>query len=118
METRRWTNPTLPQTLQIAVLFFYIDAAFSVLFGSAFTLLGFLLAAGGVVAGLGIANEQKRGYQLGLALSVVGLIAALIAVLGSDIGLIELALFLLFPVARLALLVHPQSRDYQRIWFR
>ena len=30
---------------------------------------------------------------------------------------VSLLIQLLFPVAQLALLLHPMSRDYQRIWF-
>ena len=33
METRRWLNPSQPQTLQIAVILLYINAFFSVLGG-------------------------------------------------------------------------------------
>ena len=33
MNERRWFNNTQPQTLQIAVILLYIDAAFSLIFG-------------------------------------------------------------------------------------
>ena len=33
-------------------------------------------------------------------------------------GSIALLVNAMFPVALFALLLHPQSRDYQRIWFR
>ena len=36
METRRWLNPSLAQTLQIAVLLLYVDAVFYALFGGLF----------------------------------------------------------------------------------
>ena len=49
-----------------------------------------------------------------------GLPAALY-ILNNGIGSILNLVFLIsivFPVALFALLVHPMSRDYQRIWFR
>src|SRR2546423_1401107 len=64
-EPRRWTNPSQPQTLQIAVFLLYINAFFALL-GGLFSPIGLLLVAGGVGAGFGIANERKWGYGLGL----------------------------------------------------
>ncbi len=112
METRRWVNQSHPQTLQIAVLLFYLDAVFNVLFGAIFNPLGLLITVAEVAAGLLIANERKAGYWLGVAVSAVWLLLVLSVGGGGDI------IGLLFAVARLALLLHPQSRDYQRIWFR
>lgn len=108
METRRWTNPSQPQTLQIAVLLFYLDAVMAVLFGAFLSPLGLLLLAAYIASGFGIANEKRWGYVLGLVTAGVGVIF----VLGGG-NLINL----LFAVALVALLLHPQSRDYQRIWF-
>ena len=72
-----------------------------------------------VVAG-GIANDKRWGYNLGLAISVLGLVPFVI--LAATDGVTELLdpfvlVAMVFPVARFALLVHPMSRDYQRIWF-
>ncbi len=117
---QRWTNPSQPQTLQIAVLLFYADAALNVLFGAVFNPIVFAITVGSVFGGLGIANERKWGYQLALAISVLGLLpVAWFAVTDGITELLDLRvmLALVFPIARLALLVHPQSRDYQRIWF-
>ena len=108
METRRWTNPSQPQTLQIAVFLLYINAFFMVIYGGLFFLPGLLLVVGSVAGGFGIANEQKWGY-------VVGLLAAALDVLLTLGGNV---INLMFAIALLALLLHPQSRDYQRIWFR
>ena len=108
METRRWTNPSQPQTLQIAVFLLYFNAFFMVIYGGLFHPLGLLLVVASVAGGFGIANEQKWGY-------IVGLVAAAVDVfltLGGNI------INLMFAIALVALLLHPQSRDYQRIWFR
>lgn len=118
METRRWINQTQPQTLVIAVLLFYIDAAFDVfallLGGGLISLIGLVFIAGKVAAGFGISNERKWGYYLGLAMAVLGLVPFLLA--GGFAGAAIIPL--MFAIARLALLLHPQSREYQRIWFK
>ena len=44
-------------------------------------------------------------------------IAGPIGLLGSGGNLASL-MSLMFEIALIALLLHPQSRDYQRIWFR
>lgn len=110
METRRWVNHGHPQTLQIAVLLSYINAAFNVLFGFAFLGIGLLFTVGDVAAGLGIANEKRPGYYLGIVVSVGWVLFVLTN--GAD------PISILIAAARVALLLHPQSRDYQRIWFR
>ena len=118
MQTRRWLNPTQPQTMQIAVFLLYINAFFIVL---TFLRTGWfpflLIAGGGVAAGYGIANERKWGYGLGLVMAFLPFIlrayyGGLGNVLTTD------AISLMFEIALVALLLHPQSRDYQRIWFK
>lgn len=119
METRRWTNPSLPQTLQIAVFLLYIDAVFGLLFGRVFSLLGLALVVGAAAGGFGIANEKKWGYNLGVAVSAFYLVLIAWSV-GFDIGdllSVDVILFSLFPIAQFLLLVHPMSRQHQRIWF-
>ncbi len=112
MALTRWTNQSLPQTLQIGMFLLYIDAVFGVLFGTVtFFPIGTALVVGAAAAGLGIANEKRWGWVLGVAVSAVTVLFYLYffstAVLFS----------LMFAVAQLALLVHPQSRDHQKVWF-
>jgi hypothetical protein len=45
-------------------------------------------------------------------------VALLLAFAGADVLEFPLILTLLFDGALVALLVHPESRDYQRIWFK
>lgn len=117
METRRWINHSLPQTLGNAVLLLYISAAFDALFSlGSLSGLGIVLVAGKVAAGYGIANEKKWGYQLGLAMAFAPfvlrfLFGGLDAVLG--VGIISL----MFEVLLVALLLHRESKEHQRIWF-
>jgi hypothetical protein len=120
MRLNRWLNPSLPQTLQIATFLFYINAAFSVIYGVAFNPIGLVLTVGSVFAGLGIANELKWGYVLGVAIAVLGLVPFFLLV--RRYGLDELFNFnvilsLIFPVALFLLVIHPESRSYQKIWF-
>ena len=122
METRRWTNPSQPQTLQTAVFLLYINAVFGVLFGIRFGAIGLLLIAGYAAGGFGIANERRWGYTLAVAVSAIALLPWAL-LLFQDTGDFVDAIFslaainLMFDVALLALLLHPQSREYQRIWF-
>jgi hypothetical protein len=117
METRRWLNQSQPQTLVIAVMLLYLDAVFIALSGGIFSGLGLVIIVGSVAAGYGIANERKWGYFLGIGIAVFFLLPFALSLLhngtfgGNAIGL-------LFAVAKFALLVHPQSRSYQRIWFK
>lgn len=125
MEARRWTNPHQPQTLQIAVLLLYIRAVFGLLFGSTVFAIFFgvfvhLLAAVAMVAGgLGIANEKRWGYRLAVGVTLLGMVPITVWLLDSP-GLIGEFWFMtlaLFQGAQLVLLLHPMSRQHQRIWF-
>ena len=116
MQTRRWLNPSQPQTLQIAVFLLYINAVFLALFGLGPITLLFIAA--GVGAGWGIANERRWAYLLGIGVALVPFIVPLLY--GAGLGDVLRYLFTisgLFDVALVALLLHPQSRNYQRIWF-
>ena len=115
MEPRRWFNQTQPQTLQVAVFLLYLNGFFTLLFGGLFYALGLIVIAGSVAAAYGIANERKWGYGLGLVMAFLPFVQAIssrVSLLGGGI------LNLLFEIALVALLLHPQSRDYQRIWFK
>ena len=123
METRRWFNPSQPQTLQIAVWLLYFNAVFGLLLGgSIYFTLGPLAGIGSLIgcaaAAFGIANEQRWGYLLGVAMAIlqVLLIVAAVGVMGLFRGVALISF--LFAVALVALLLHPMSRDYQRIWFK
>ena len=122
METRRWTNPSQPQTLQIAVFLLYFDAVFAVLYGAIFSPLGLLLTAGYVAGGFGIANERRWGYTVAVIVAALALLPWVLELFQDPGGFMDAlvsmaAINLMFSIALLALLLHPQSRDYQRIWF-
>jgi hypothetical protein len=120
METTRWTNPTLPQMLQSAVILLYLKAALTVLFGLVLGGTGLLLVAGYVAGGFGIANERRWGYQLAVVAAFAPFVFRYLILGWSGVfpttfsGLLAIA----FDVLLVALLLHRESREYQRIWFR
>lgn len=121
MERGRWLNQAQPQTLQIAVFLLYADAVLAVLLGGVGTPLGLVLVVGAGAAGYGIANERKWGYWLGIGIAALGLYPYLLVMLRGGLGLLlngRVLLGLMIAVAKMALLVHPMSRSYQKIWFK
>ena len=116
MNDRKFVNQFQPQTLFIATVLLYINAFFAILsFYPPSMLFGAALAA----AGFGIANEKRWGYFLAVALTGLEVLLY-VAFAGGIIGAISSPVLvpLAFTVALFALLLHPQSRDYQRIWFK
>ncbi len=118
METRRWTNPSHPQTLQIAVFLLYANAVFGVLFRGPFVLfgttLGFLVVLAYGAGGFGLANDQNWGYGVSVGVSALVLVASVVKLGFGVANLINI----MFDVALLVLLLHPMSRSYQQIWFK
>ena len=124
MQRRRYTNPAQPQTLVIAVMLLYFHAGyllFLLLVNGTFPWPYVALVAGGAAAGYGVANERKWGYGLAIAMAVLpfvmrfDFVAELIGYVypfGADF------ISLMFQIALVVLLLHPQSRDYQRLWFK
>jgi len=113
-EGRQWFDSSQPQTLQGAVMLCYITAFFGViglLLGSVVNIVPLLLGVGG----FGVANERRWGYVLAVVLAGLNVIVGIVAVV--TVGAFSL-LSLLFAGVLFALLLHPQSREYQRIWFK
>ena len=114
MNDFRWVNPSQPQTLYGATILCYIDAVFGVI---SFSPLLILIAIGLGAGGFGIANEKKWGYAVATLAACIQ-VAILLAIYGVDVLGFPQILSLMFDGLLVALLVHPLSRDYQRIWFR
>ncbi|HWG73605.1 MAG TPA: hypothetical protein VG184_06090 [Acidimicrobiales bacterium] len=108
MPASRWLDRTQPQTLMIATILLYLNAVLGLIDGEMLALvpLGALLVVSQGVAGWGIANQKKWAYWLG--------IAAVVATIFVTFDIVNL----IFQVALVALLIHPQSREYKRTWFR
>ena len=107
----RWWNPGLPQMLGTAATILYIDAVFIVLEGGSNAPQAATFAVLSVLAALGISNERRWGYSVGLALTIVRLYPYVedFARFHRITGVIGLAL----AIARFCLLVLPESRQYQ-----
>jgi hypothetical protein len=114
----RWVNPHQPQTLYMGVILCYINAVFGILALGRLTALGLFIVAGLGAGGFGIANEKKWGYTLAVVAAVTQV--ALYFFVGglSVLGDLGVLISFMFDAALVALLLHPMSRDYQRIWFR
>ncbi len=119
MSEYRFLNQMQPQTLWIATVFCYIDAAFGLLGGVVTTsvTVALITIAGLALGGFGIANEKKWGYAVAVAAAILQ-VGGLLAVAGMDVFTFPLIISLVFDGALVALLLHPASREYQRIWFK
>ncbi len=119
MNNWRWVNHFQPQTLVIATFLCYVDAVFGLIFGIAATsfVAGFAIVILLGLGGFGIANEKRWGYAVAVGGAVLQLVM-LIAVYGADVLTSTVIISLLFDGALVALLLHPMSREYQRIWFK
>ena len=119
MASRRFLNPAQPQTLLIAVYLLYFSAGFLLfilLVNGTFPPLYLALVVGGFAAAYGISNEFKWAYILGIVMAILPFVVRFLDT-GNPIATGNL-INLMFEIALVALLLHPQSRDYQRIWFK
>ena len=116
MNENRFLNRSQPQTLYIAVILCYFSLARNLLGLSPAGLILAELAL--AVGGFGIANEKKWGYSLAVGASVLQVVLLFSYFQSATLTQLGPLLELIFDGALVALLLHPMSRDYQRIWFR
>ncbi len=114
----RFFNPSQPQTLQTGVLLCYVSAVFGVIFGVAQLVIGLLIVIGLAAGGYGIANEKRWGYVLAVTAAVLQVLVYVLVYGSGVITDFGVLISFVFDVALVLLLVHPMSRDYQRIWFK
>ena len=143
IDTRKWFDRTQPQTLQIATFLLYFNAFFALLalfeerdylgylrerFGIGI-LIGLGVVAANVLGGFLMANERKLGYKLALVAAFAPFVLRFWAYsdienrLGGSVSIWDKltgndTIGFIFEVALCALLLHPQSRNHQRIWFK
>ena len=119
MNDVKWVNQFQPQTLVIATIICYIDAVFGLIFGviSTSVIVALLVIVGLGAGGFGIANEKRWGYVLAVIAAILQL-GSLLVIFGFDVFRGTIIINLIFDAALVALLLHPMSRDYQRIWFK
>lgn len=131
---RRWVDPSQPDLLQIATFIGYFRGIFTLLFGldlqfEVFPAEGLLriVLAGLLASGAYLLSQRKRlGWQLLIVGAALPLIARLFVAFGIRLdggpdfeGLSPLeydVIGLIFEVALLALLLHPRSRQYEKVW--
>jgi hypothetical protein len=138
LDPRKWFDRMQPQTMQIATWLLYLNGFFALIGfmdksdwigfarvdkGALGSLIGLVVVASFIAGGYLMANDRKIGYRLALvaAFSPFALriwilwsypgLSAIDKVTGNDtIGFI-------FEAALCALLLHPQSREHQRLWY-
>ena len=114
MNDFRWVNQSQPQTLYGATILCYIDAVFGLI---TFNPIVVLIAVGLGLGGFGIANEKKWGYTVAVVAAVIQVVLLLL-IFGINVLGFPQILNLMFDGLLVGLLLHPMSRDYQRIWFQ
>lgn len=135
-----------PQTLQVATWLLYLNGFFALVsvfdktgylgyigfrFGIGF-LVGLMIVAFHIAGGFLMANDRKLGYRLAVAAAFSPFVLRSVAmadlqrnydmpisladfILGRPLG--GSLLMIIFDAALVALLLHRQSRDHQRIWY-
>ena len=133
-----WTNPYLPQTLQVSVILGYFRAVMTFLFASfgpfipfigssgGLKPLGLLVLAGGFLGAFGIANIRWWGYILALIVALFPFVFGIGYTLRNGYSIFQYlsAIFsgsylisTIFEIAIVALLVHPMSVQFVKSHF-
>lgn len=146
LDPKKWFDRMQPQTLQIATWLLYLNGFFALMsvfdkagylgyvrfrYGLGF-LIGLVVVAFHVAGGFLMANDRKLGYRLAVAAAFSPFILRSIAmadlranyqvstslmdyILGRPLG--GSLVTVVFDAALVALILHRQSRDHQRIWY-
>jgi len=114
----QWLNRSHPMTLQAGVILGYISAVFGLIQPSFFFPVFIGVGAGAFIT----ANNKRWGYYLLAVCASFIVLILLILFVGrvfdqSLIGSLASLNRLVFPTALAAAILHPQSREYQKIWF-
>ena len=138
LNPRKWFDRMQPQTLQIATWLLYLNGFFALISfmdkrdwigyarvdkGSIGSLVGILVLVSFIGGGFLMANDRKIGYKLALV-AAFSPFALRIWVLWSASGFSTLdkitgsdTIGFIFEAALCALLLHPHSREHQRVWY-
>lgn len=116
--SNQFFNQSLPQTLVLGQLLCYVSAFLDIIDGAVATSRGvaLLIIFGLFLGGLGIANERKWGYLIAVGASGLQVLMYIV-IFRMDVFLFQVLIGFAFDLALFALLVHPQSRNHQRVWF-
>jgi len=137
LNPKRWFDRMQPQTLQIATWLLYLNGFFALvdlIDGGGYLNVIRLRYTGGVLIGVIsvalyaaggwlMANDRKLGYRLALVAALSPFVLRLWAYQGIPAGVYDKisdgsTLELLFDVALCAVILHPQSRQHQKIWYK
>lgn len=111
-----------PQTLVIASILLYLNALFTLfemLFVGPAPLELVTMVVLPIVGAYGIANSRRIGYYLAIAAAAIPLLTYLYFGILGGLGTILSSgvIIIIFAIVPFALLLHPMSREYQRVWF-
>ena len=95
---------------------YYRQLAYDVLGLFASRIFPLVLLVALVGGGLGIANEKKWGFRLAVSAALYSVIATLWIGIRYNFEL-GFLLRLMFDLVLVVLLLHPQGKEYRRIWF-
>ena len=116
MNPHRFLNQSQPQTLVNATLLCYFEAVFALLDGFGYAPL-MIIAVGLGAGGYGIANEFKWGYTVAAGAGILNAALWVYFYRIDVLGFPQVVSFA-FAIVLVVLVLHPTSRDYQRIWFK
>jgi len=138
IDFRRWFDRMAPQTLQIALMLLYLNGFFAligfmdrsdwvgfarVVKGTLGTVVGLVVVLSFITSGLLMANDRRLGYRIGLFAAFSPFLLRFWIYSDSPVTLWNRisggnTVSLLFELALCALLLHPMSREHQRVWYR
>jgi uncharacterized membrane protein (DUF4010 family) len=138
LDVKRWFDRLQPQTLQIATWLLYINAFFALVDwlgrtswigfaryrdGVLGSTMGLAIVLAFVAGGFLMANDRRLGWRI----AVVAAFSPFFLrfwVLRDNVATVwdkltgGRLISTMFEVALCALLLHPQSREHQRVWYR
>lgn len=127
-----------PQTLQIATMLLYLNGFFALIGfmdrsdwvgyarvdkGGVGAVVGLAVIASFILGGLLMANDRRWGWRLGLFAAFSPFLLRFWILSDSRFDMWDRisggnTISLIFDVALCALLLHPQSREHQKLWYR
>ena len=138
IDFRRWFDRMAPQTLQIATMLLYLNGFFALIGfmdrsdwvgyarvdkGGVGAVVGLAVIASFILGGLLMANDRRWGWRLGLFAAFSPFLLRCWILSDSRFDMWDRisggnTISLIFDVALCALLLHPQSREHQKLWYR
>ena len=138
LDFRKWFDRLQPQTLQIATWLLYLNAFFALVDwlgrsswigfaryrdGALGSAMGLAIVVAFVAGGFLMANDRRLGWRLAVVAAFspfllrFWVLRDMVASTWDKLtgGRI---ISVMFEVALCALLLHPQSREHQRVWYR